>query len=400
MKRRSRRPWLVPFLVALLPIAAIAGAWFGSDPTRLPGPARDAFGVDEQTALYGEVMDRIADEYYREVDRDELLDRSLEGAVDSLDDRFSAYFDPKGYSHFQEMTTGEFQGVGLNVLGAEAGLKVMSVFDGGPADRGGVRAGDLIVKVGDRSLRGRSAQEATALIKGPAGTSVQLTLQRDGDERTVELKREKVTVPVVQRAMRRSGGTKVAHVRLSTFSSGAHGEVADAVRDLKADGAQGIVLDLRDNGGGLLNEAVLISSLFIGDGTIVSTKGRARAPRTFEATGNAVDTKLPMTVLVNEGSASASEIVAGALQDRDRADVVGTRTYGKGVFQEVMQLPNGGALDITVGSYFTPDGRNLGGRGTRRGAGIAPDVRAVDDAKTRRDEALDAALRAVARDAT
>ena len=153
------------------------------------------------------------------------------------------------------------------------------------------------------------------------------------------------------------------------------------------------MLDLRDNGGGLLNEAVLISSIFIPEGKIVTTKGRSRPEHVFEATGGAISTKIPVVVLVNGESASASEIVTGALQDRDRANVVGTRTFGKGVFQEIEQLSNGGALDITVGEYFLPSGRNLGGGGPKKGAGITPDVKAQDDDKTKRDEALDVAVR-------
>ena len=156
------------------------------------------------------------------------------------------------------------------------------------------------------------------------------------------------------------------------------------------------MLDLRDNGGGLLNEAVLISSIFIPEGKIVTTRGRAKPEQVYTATGNAIDPKIPVVVLVNGNSASASEIVSGALQDRGRAEVVGTKTFGKGVFQEVKQLSNGGALDITVGEYFTPSGRNLGGGGVRRGAGIKPDVEARDDPATRPDEALDRALHVVA----
>jgi carboxyl-terminal processing protease len=160
-------------------------------------------------------------------------------------------------------------------------------------------------------------------------------------------------------------------------------------------GAKGIVFDLRDNGGGLLDEAVQIASIFVPDGKIVSTKGRNRAEHVYNATGGAISAKIPVAVLVNENTASASEIVTGALQDHKRAVVVGTHTYGKGVFQEIERLSNGGALDITVGEYFTPNGRNLGGGGVRKGAGITPDIKATDNAKTKADDALQAALKAV-----
>ena len=161
-------------------------------------------------------------------------------------------------------------------------------------------------------------------------------------------------------------------------------------------GADGVVLDLRHNGGGLLNEAVTVASVFLPDGRVVSTKGRARPERVYNASGGAISEKVPVVVLVDEGSASASEIVTGALQDRKRAKVVGTRTYGKGVFQEIEQLPNGGALDITVGEYFLPSGRNLGGGGVRKGAGVKPDITATDDPETSQDEALRTALKTVA----
>jgi carboxyl-terminal processing protease len=168
------------------------------------------------------------------------------------------------------------------------------------------------------------------------------------------------------------------------------------VRKLLGKGAKGVVLDLRDNPGGLLDEAVATASVFLPDGKVVSTRGRNRPEKVYDATGGAIPMKIPVVVLVDGGSASASEIVTGALQDRHRATVVGTHTYGKGVFQEVERLSNGGALDITVGEYFTPSGRNLGGGGVRRGAGITPDIRAQDNRKTRADEALRAALQAVA----
>ena len=225
---------------------------------------------------------------------------------------------------------------------------------------------------------------------------MRLTVRSKGETRELTLERAQVEIPVVKAEMRRSGGRKIAHVHLAGFTSGAHGEVGDAVRRLLKQGADGVVLDLRDNGGGLLNEAVMVSSVFIPDGKIVTTRGRSRPEQVYEATGGAIDSDIPVVVLVNDRSASASEIVTGALQDRDRAKVVGTRTFGKGVFQEIEPLPNGGALDITVGEYFLPSGRNLGGGGVERGAGVTPDVQAEDDPDTPKDEALVAALREAA----
>jgi carboxyl-terminal processing protease len=397
--RRRRSP--TPLLALLLPVFLVAGVWLGGHPGNLPGFARDALVDDSQGRVYDEALDAIADNYYRPVDKDELLDESLSAGIKSLDDRFSAYFDPKTYKEFEEATQGAFEGVGLTVAEVKRGLRVVTVFDGSPARRAGIKPRDVITAVDGESLAGRTSDEATTLIKGPAGSSVSLTVVTGkAAPRTLKLRRARVDVPVVEAEMRRADGAEIAHVRLASFTSGAHGEVRKALDELLEKGADGVVLDLRDNGGGLLNEAVLVSSIFVGDGTVVSTKGRARPRRVFEATGNAIDRDVPVVVLVNEESASASEIVAGALQDRERADVVGTRTFGKGVFQEVRPLSNGGALDITVGEYFTPEGRNLGGGGVEKGAGIEPEIKARDDTETEnRDEALEVAVRTVAREA-
>jgi carboxyl-terminal processing protease len=390
---RRRRRSFTPLLVVLLPVLLAAGIWLGGHPDSLPDPVRDVLVADTQGRIYDEALDTIERDYYRDVDRDELLDRSLEQAVGSLDDRFSHYFPPRDYADFQEATEGRFEGVGMTVEEIERGLRVLTVYAGSPAAQGGLKPGDLITHVDGRSIAGSSSEESTTRIKGPAGTPVRLTVRTDGSSREITLKRAEVKIPVVDSKMRRVDGNEIAYVRLSSFTSGAHGAVGEAVRGLLGDGADGVVLDLRDNGGGLLNEAVLVSSIFIGDGKIVTTKGRSRPTRTYEATGGAIDEDIPVAVLVNDRTASASEIVTGAMQDRDRAIVVGTRTFGKGVFQEIEPLSNGGALDITVGEYFLPSGRNLGGGGVKTGAGITPDVTAEDDPKTARDEALQVALR-------
>ncbi|MBA2644231.1 MAG: S41 family peptidase [Solirubrobacterales bacterium] len=389
-------------LIALLlvPVVLVAGIWLGGHPDSLPGFVRESSLVDRspQARVLDEALDIIEADYYREVDREELLDESLEAGVASLQDRFSAYFDPDSFQHFRDVTSGGFEGVGMTVEGVPKGLRIANIFKGSPADRAGLEPGDVILSADRQPLAGKTTTQATALIKGPRGTSVTLRVVSDGRERQVRVERDRVDVPVVQARMRRTGDERIGHVALASFTAGAHGEVRRAVRELLDDGAEGIVLDLRDNGGGLLNEAVLVSSIFIPEGTIVSTKGRSRPRRVFEASGPSIDRDVPVSVLVNRNSASASEIVAGAIQDRERGTVVGTRTFGKGVFQEVQQLSNGGALDITVGEYYTPSGKNLGGGGTRRGAGIEPDVAARDDTDTeRRDEALQAALRTVAR---
>jgi carboxyl-terminal processing protease len=390
-----------PLVIAVLvPVLLVTGIWLGGHPGVLPGFVRDRLVDDGDAQVYEEAVDIIKRDYYRDIKRDQLLDKSLGAAVKSLDDQFSNYFSPQDYEDFQEVTQGQFSGVGMTVEETDHGLRVMTVYDGSPADKGGLEPGDVVTAVNGRSIAGDSSEASTARIKGPAGTRVRLTVKSGKRERDVKLERAHVDIPVVETSMERRGARKIGHVHLAGFTSGAHGEVSKAVRKLLRQGADGIVLDLRDNGGGLLNEAVLVSSIFIPEGRIVSTKGRSRPERVYEATGGAIPASVPVAVLVNRQSASASEIVTGALQDRKRATVVGTRTFGKGVFQEIEQLSNGGALDITVGEYFLPSGRNIGGGGVAKGDGIKPDVKAVDDPKTKPDEALDKAVGVVLRDGT
>jgi carboxyl-terminal processing protease len=387
-----RRVSALPVLIFMAAIALIVGIYLGGHPSTLPKPVRDAFVQDSDGRVYDEAMDTLARDYYRNVDRKELLDQSLDRAVRSLDDRFSNYFAPHDFADFQQATEGRFEGVGMTVEPVDNGLRVITVYEGSPAARGGLKSGDVITHVNGKSIAGASSEESTTRIKGPAGTEVKLTVRSGKDTRVLTLKRAEVEIPVVRSEMRESGGRKIAYVHLAGFTAGAGDAVRAAVKKLLGQGAKSVVLDLRDNGGGLLNEAVSVSSIFIPDGRIVSTKGRARPEHVYEATGGAINQSVPVVVLVNDHSASASEIVTGALQDRHRAEVVGTRTFGKGVFQEIEPLSNGGALDITVGEYFLPSGRNLGGGGVKRGAGVTPDVEAKDNPKTPKDEALLAAL--------
>jgi len=370
-----------------------AGIYLGGHPSGLPGFLRDPLVGDKDTRVVKEAIDRVHDTYYREYGRKDLSDRAIAGIVSSLDDRFSNYFSPKEYSKFKLQQSGQFAGIGVQVAKDPAGLKIVKVYDNSPARRAKLRDGDLITAVAGRPLKGRSQDASVGLIQGPIGTPVKLTVRRDAASRDVELTRSAIEVPVVASEEKTVDGRKLAVISLAQFSSGAHGEVAAALRKAMKDGAKGVVFDLRDNPGGLVTEAQLVASEFLKDGKIVTTRGRSVPSRTLSATGDPVAPDLPMVVLVDRNSASAAEIVAGALQDRKRAELVGTRTFGKGVFQEVIDLSNGGALDITAGQYFLPSGRNLGGKGTDTGSGLTPDVAAQDDPKTtKKDEGLDKAL--------
>ena len=375
----------------------VAGIYLGGHPDRLPGFVRDPLVGDQDTAVVREAIDKIHQTYYRDIPESALADDSLKGVISSLHDQFSNYFTPKEYKHFQDVSNSQFSGIGIEVQQDPKGLRIARVFDNSPAKLEHLQEGDRITAVGKTSLKGRPMEYSRSLITGPPGSEVTLTVERNGKSRDVTLTRATITAPVVASSLRTVGGKKLAVIALDTFATpGAHAQVYDAIRRRLKQGAQGIVLDLRHNGGGLVKEAQLVASAFIPKGKIVSLRGRGVAPQTLDATGDTVAPTTPLVVLVDRDTASASEIVTGALQDHKRAEVVGTRTFGKGVFQEVIELRNGGALDITAGQYFTPDGHNLGGGGVKPGAGIQPDVKAVDNPKTPRDEALDRALRVLA----
>jgi carboxyl-terminal processing protease len=357
-------------------ILLLAGMWLGGHPEDLPDFARSLFVADHQTRVVGEALDRIASDYYRPVAKQRLADASIAGAVASLGDRFSHYLTPKEFGEFNQPP--RFTGIGVEIDPNRTPLVIARVFDASPAARAKLMVGDLIVAVNGRNLAGLSVVAAVALVKGPPGTAVQLGVRehRAGRTlaRTLVITRALVSEPVVDSATRKVRGIEAGIVSLASFSPGAHGEVSDAVQTELRGGARGIVLDLRANGGGLVEEARLTASVFIAKGSIVSTHGRTQSSQTLTAAGHAIAASIPVVVLVDGNTASASEIVAAALQDHHRATIVGTHTFGKGVFQEEQPLSNGGALDITVGEYFTPNGRNLGGGGVKQGAGITPEV--------------------------
>jgi len=347
--------------------------------------------VADDRAVRTELINAIEDDFYKKVSKKSLEQASLKGIVDSLHDQFSAYYTPQEAKLFRQVINPQFEGVGMSIRKDPRGLKVVSVFDNSPAKRAGIHPQDVVVAVNGRSIAGEATNVASARIKGPAGTFVSLSVLNPGTKQphVLHVKRARIEVPVAEGRMVTSGGLPLAYVRLATFSSGAHSAVAQKLAPLLRRGAKGILLDLRGNGGGLLHEAVLVASLFIERGPIVVTDGRTQARHVFDAEGGTIAPTVPMVVLVDGGTASSSEIVAGALRDRGRALVAGEKTFGKGVFQNVETLDNGGVLDLTVGSYYLPKGGNLAHNG------IVPAVRAVDDSHTRRDEALPVALRAL-----
>jgi carboxyl-terminal processing protease len=346
--------------------------------------------------LTSEASQVIRDDYFKPVRSSEIDNASVDGIVRELrkryDDRFSHYLDPHQLQEFESATSGRFSGVGLTVTGVGRGLRVASVLPRTPAQRAGIKVGDLITAVDGRSLAGVPANVATARIKGPPETPVELRVvsRAGGGPRNVKLKRASVAVPVAVGEIKHAGTSKVAYVRYATFSEGAHGELASTIERLDRQGARGLVLDLRGNGGGLLDEGVLSASLFLAKGQlVVSTDSRTMGHHDYDAVGDPLP-RQPIVVLINHDTASAAEILASALGEHHLATIVGTRSYGKGTFQEVIHLGAGGALDLTVGQYFTANGTSLTGKG------IQPDVTAVDDPKTPQDEALRKALAVLA----
>jgi carboxyl-terminal processing protease len=381
-------------------LVLVVGIWLGGHPKYLPAPVADVLVGNEGRRAAIEGLDAIHDKYYRSVSTEKLSDSALKGAVASLKDRFSGYYSEKEYAQFNKAINNQFSGVGTTVQTVKAGLKIVMIYPKSPADKARVRVGDVIVAANGHKLAGLSDAAAVAFVKGPEGTKVTLRLRRGKRTLVKRLTRATISVPVVESRIANAGGKRVAYIALSTFGPNtAHEQVAAAIRKQRRRGAKGIVLDLRGNGGGLVSEAQLIASMFLKGGPIVTTKGRSVKTRTLYTHGPQLAGNLPTVVLVDGGTASASEIVTGALQDRKRATVVGVKTFGKGVFQEIMPLHNGGALDITVGQYFLPSGRNLGGAGVSQGSGIKPDVKAVDNPKTPLpdDEALTRALAVLAK---
>ncbi|HET7454788.1 MAG TPA: S41 family peptidase [Solirubrobacterales bacterium] len=382
----------VAFAAALVVLFA-AGLWLGGHPRDLPGPLRDVF-VAEPTGLVAEAAEAIEDNYYEPVGPKELGNSSLQGMVRELrkrnkEDRYSEYFSQEKLESFNQEIEGRFSGIGLSVIGVKQGLRVAQVFKHSPAAAAGIEPGDTIVSVEGRSIAGQSSTEATKEIKGPEGTQVTIGVRdrKGGKARELTIVRAEVSLPNVSGSVKEVRGKKLGYVRLLSFSEGAHALLANAVKKVEKEGAEGIVLDLRHNPGGLLDEAVFCAGLFLPEGeTVVITKSRTQGEGVHKTEAGRI-TDLPVVVLIDGGTASAAEILAAALADDEGAITVGTRSYGKGLFQEEQGLANGGALKLSVGAFFTPKGVNLA-----TSHGIHPEVKAKDDLKTPADEAKQRAL--------
>jgi carboxyl-terminal processing protease len=339
-----------------------------------------------------QVREALAGRYYRPVPTNVLQLGSVDAMLSALKDPYTRYLTPPSYRLVRRESSSRFSGIGVAVLPSPSGL-VVTGLEPGPAQTAGVAVGDTIVRIGDTSAHGIGVTSALTRITGPPGSKVRIEIVRSGRLFWLTLRRELVRSAIVDGRLLSFEGARWGEIRLSAFRAGSAQVVAREVRVLALQGAQGFVLDLRDNPGGLLTQAVAVSSLFLDRGVVVTLDGAHYDRTVFRAAGRAL-TRLPLVVLVDHSSASSAEIVAAALGEHARATVVGERTFGKGVVQWLDPLGNGAALMLTVARYYTPLDHDLSR------VGVAPQVHAVDDPATGRDEALEAALRVLARPAT
>ena len=369
-----------------LTIALVIGSpmAFAAEPTIAPAGAAASAKAPlplEELRTFAEVMDRIKAAYVEPVDDKTLLENAIKGMLSNLDPH-SAYLGPEDFAELQESTSGEFGGLGIEVGTEDGNIKIVSPIDDTPASKAGIQAGDFIVKINGQPTRGLSMTEAVDKMRGKIGQKITLTLVRNGGTPfDVTLTRANIQVKSVKAQLLEDG---YGYIRITQFQVKTGEEVASALSKLRRENGnkrlKGIILDLRNNPGGVLQSAVEVVDHFITKGLIVYTKGRiANSELRFSATGKDLSEGVPLVVLINGGSASASEIVAGALQDQKRGVVMGTTSFGKGSVQTVLPLNNDRALKITTALYFTPNGRSI------QAQGIVPDIE-VSRAKITREQ--------------
>jgi len=363
---RFIRPLFILILLLLLGLQIAIGQNEIAE-QKAAGP--EALPLDELRA-FTEVFAKIKNDYVEPVDDRKLLEEAIRGMLAGLDPH-SAYLDKDSYDELQEGTTGEFGGLGIEIGTEEGFIKVIAPIDDTPAQKAGIKAGDLIIKLDDTPVKGISLNDAVKRMRGKPGTTIKLTILRNGEEKPLEFT---LTRAVIQMASVRIKTLEpgYGYVRVSTFQANTGPDLRKELDKLKQENnnLKGIVLDLRNNPGGVLNAAVEVADMFLDKGLIVYTEGRVKDSQLkFNAKpGDNIDDKVPMVLLVNGGSASASEIVAGALQDHKRAVVMGQKTFGKGSVQTILPMSNGTAIKLTTARYFTPSGRSI------QASGIVPDI--------------------------
>tara|TARA_B100001093_G_C26823569_1_gene1012997 strand:- start:915 stop:2051 length:1137 start_codon:yes stop_codon:yes gene_type:complete len=347
----------------------------------------------EKIDLFGEVLENIKKNYVDDVDQAEMLDSAINGVLQSLDP-YSAYMSPELFKEMQTDTSGEFGGLGIEI-GMEAGVvKVISPIDGTPADEAGIKAGDYIVRIGNKQVQGNSLMEAVKLMRGPVGTSIDLTVRRKNVKKPLKFKitRKIIEIQSVSSEII-SKKNNIAYLRLKSFNENSDNQFLKSIKSFEKNSKiKGYIIDLRNNPGGLLTQAINITDFFLDDGEIVSTKGRkiSETRKFFARRGDEIKGK-PIVVLINNGSASASEIFAGALKDHKRAVILGENSYGKGSVQSIIPLKNGGGMRLTISKYYLPSGKSISE------VGVTPDIlveEVSDDFKinSKKDNQLDYAI--------
>ena len=342
--------------------------------------------------LFGEVLEKINKEYVDEINQSESMDSAINGLLQSLDP-YSSYMPPEIYNEMQTETSGKFGGLGIEV-GMESGVvKVISPIDDTPASRAGIKAGDYIVKIDKTQVQGKSLTEAVELMRGLVGSGIELTIRRRGEKKaiTFNIIREIIEIKSVKADLLEKN---IGYIRLTSFNENSSEQIKKEVKKLeKNKNVKGYILDLRNNPGGLLSQAIKISDFFLDNGEIVSTKGRKTSEnrKWFAKQGDLTDGKT-LIVLINYGSASASEIVAGALKDHKRAILLGENSYGKGSVQSIIPLKNNGAIRLTVAKYYLPSGKSISE------VGVSPDIEVIEETddfriKTETDNQLDYAIK-------
>jgi len=342
--------------------------------------------------LFSEVLDKINKEYVEDVNQSDAMDAAINGVLQSLDP-YSAYMSPESFENMQTETSGEFGGLGIEV-GMEAGVvKVISPMDNSPASKAGIKAGDYIVKINDIQVQGKSLTEAVDLMRGPVGSDIEITVRRVSEKKALTFV---ITRDIIKVASVRSEiiDDRTGYIRVTSFNENSSDQIEDKIKEFKKNGkVKNYILDLRNNPGGLLSQAIKISDFFLENGEIVSTKSKRKFEnrKWFAKRGDVLNGKT-MVVLINYGSASASEIVAGALQDHKRAVLVGENTYGKGSVQSIIPLKNDGAIRLTVSKYYLPSGKSISQ------VGVTPDIEIAEGSddfriNTDTDNQLDYALK-------
>ena len=348
--------------------------------------------VYKKIDLFGEVLEKINKEYVDEINQSESMDAAIDGLLQSLDP-YSAYMSPEIFNEMQTETSGEFGGLGIEVNMESGVVKVISPIDDTPASRAGIKAGDYIIKIDDIQVQGKSLSEAVDLMRGPVGSSIILTVRRIGQKKalTFEIVREIIQIKSVKADLLKNN---VGYLRLTSFNENSGDQIREQIREFeKNENINSYILDLRNNPGGLLSQAIRISDFFLDNGEIVSTKSRKASEnrKWFAKKGDLIGGKT-LVVLINYGSASASEIVAGALQDHKRAIILGENSYGKGSVQSIIPLKNKGAIRLTVAKYYLPSGKSISE------VGVSPDIEIDEDTdefriKTDTDNQLSYALK-------